>query len=99
MLPSELPAAQSAKCFLIFPTRLFCDAFRQCRSRRLLIPADALQIVAHKLLVKRKLRAARGVSVRRPEARGVGRKDLIRQDDAPRCDSELKFGIRQDDAL
>src|SRR5256885_9704391 len=49
------------------------------RSR--VVPAARVEPVAHVLLVERGLRVSRLVAVERPEARGIGRQDLVRQHD------------------
>src|SRR4051812_3608389 len=68
------------------------------RRRRRLVPAGAGRPVAHELLVEARLRAARLVCVRRPEARGVRGEHLVADDDATGLvTTELELRVGQDD--
>src|SRR5436853_624782 len=69
------------------------------RRWRLLVPANLFQVIRHVLLIKGLLRHAGLILVRGPEARRVGRQDLISQRDTCRRTSKLKLRIRNDDAL
>src|SRR3989441_101542 len=60
-------------------TGLRNDVGREVGRGRLLVPVDGGQIVAHELLVKARLGAARFVLVERPETGGVRCEDLINQ--------------------
>src|SRR6266498_4622174 len=59
----------------------------QRRRRRVAVPASLLlqarEVVAQRLLVEARLAAPRLVAVRRPEARRVGREDLVDDEQAP----------------
>src|SRR6185503_16961172 len=70
--------------------------------RRLAVPAprapDAVQVVAQRLLVEARLRAARTVPIRRPEARAVRRHHLVdERRTALAITPELELRIRDDD--
>ena len=59
-----------------------------------------IEPVAQRLLVEAGLRLARLIAVGRPEARAVGRQDLVDQDDLARPGAaELELGVGDDDAL
>ena len=75
---------QAAERLEVLLARPCHDVVGQRRHRRLLVPADPLEVVADELLVEARLRAARRVAVARPEARRVGRQRLVDQDDATR---------------
>src|SRR5208282_6476021 len=72
---------------------------RERRGRRLFVPADALEIVAHVLLVKRGLRLARRILSRGPEARGVGSQRFIDPDEFVSEEPELEFRVGDDDPV
>ena len=75
------------------------DLRRQLRPRRLLVPVQRLQVVAHELLVEARRAAAGAVGVRGPEPRGVGRQRLVDQRQrAALIDAELELGVGDDDA-
>src|SRR5262245_61542413 len=58
------------------------DSFGKLGRRRTLVPAGRLEPVAHELLVEGGGTAARGVVLRVPVSRGVGRERLIDPDQA-----------------
>src|SRR5690606_15767676 len=76
---------------------------RQGRRRRLLVPLalldQLLEVVAHRLLVERRLATAGLVALARPEARAVRREHLIDDHErAIRQRAELEFRVGDDDA-
>src|SRR5919106_3620109 len=74
------------------------DLGGQRRCRWVPVPSRPIEPVPDELLVERGLIAARRVSVGRPEARGVGRADLIDHDQLPVRETELELRVREDDA-
>ena len=71
---------------------------RELRRGRRLVPAGGARPVAHVLLVEARLPAARLVAVGRPEARRVGRQDLVAEHDrAVGAAAELELGVGEDD--
>src|SRR6266849_1629776 len=67
---------------------------RQRRRRRLFVPGNSLEVVAHKLLVERSLGFADLVAFNRPETRRIGRQSLVNQDDsAVTVTTELELGV------
>ena len=61
------------------------------------------EVVAHELLVEARLRTAGDVKIPRPEARRVGRQDLVDEDDVPLAAAvgdaaEFELGVGDDDA-
>src|ERR1700751_2739297 len=78
----ELAAGEPPERFDVFLARALDDLVGQRGDRRLLVPADALEIIADELLVEAGLGAAGLVSVRRPETGRVGRQHLVDQDDS-----------------
>src|SRR5262249_33056366 len=77
---SERPPRQSLEDVDIAPAGPLDDLFRQRRGRGILVPTDRLEIVAHILLVQRRLGAPRLIALLRPEARRIGGEDLVRED-------------------
>src|SRR5579864_7726348 len=74
------------------------DLVRKRWSRRLLVPAKTLEIVADVLLVEGGLRTARPVLLDVPEAGGVGGHHLVDEDDLAVEAAELELGVGEDDA-
>src|SRR6266852_8021950 len=62
-------------------TRSRCGSHlrRQRRRRRLLVPRNSLEVVAHKLLVERSLGFADLVAFNRPETRRIGCQSFVNQ--------------------
>ena len=87
------------KHFQVLFARSFDDVVGQDRRRRLLVPLERKQIIAHKLLVEALLDNAYLIAVLRPEPGGIGRKHLIDKNDLAVEDAELQLGVRNDDAL
>ena len=80
------------------------DLVWQRRHRRLLVPPDLFQVVAHELLVEARLPVARLVLGPRPEARRVGRQHFVDEHDIGRRiaradQAELELRVGDDDAL
>ena len=76
-----------------------CDHIRrQDGGRRLLVPADALEVVAHVLLVERRLRLAGRILIGGPEARGIRRKRFVDPDEFLAEQAEFEFRVGDDDA-
>src|SRR5437588_1264183 len=71
---------------------------RQSGSRRVLVPPNGFEVIAHKLLIVGELRSARTIALGRPEARGVGSKYFICKRDILVNDAKLKLGVCDDDA-
>ena len=69
------------------------------RSRRCLVPVQREQIVPDYLLVKTVLAPAGGVVPYGPEARGIGRKELVYQEYLSSEHAELHLRVGYDDAL
>ena len=59
---------------------------------------DLLEIIAHVLLVEGRLRASGTIAGERPESRGIGRQDLVAEDDLAVINSKLEFDVGNDDA-
>src|SRR6266850_417460 len=81
-------------------TRSRCGSHlrRQRRRRRLLVPGNSLEVVAHKLFVERSLGFADLVAFNRPETRRIGRQSFVDQDDsAVTVTTELELGIGDND--
>src|ERR1700736_3682343 len=75
------------------------DLGRQIRARRLLVPVEGLQVVAHELLVETRRAHARAIAVRGPEARGVRRQHFVDEREyALAVDAEFELGVGNDDA-
>ena len=70
----------------------------QFRPGRLLVPADAFEVVADVLLVERRLRPAGRVALGGPEARRIRRQRFVNPDQFVADQPELKLGIGQQDA-
>src|SRR5580704_1703307 len=77
-----------------------CHHFRgQCWRGWLLVPADALEIIPHVLLIERGLRAPGLVFIGGPEARGIGRERFVDPDQfLAGTESEFEFRVGNDDA-
>src|SRR5450631_2165301 len=88
-------SSQQAICFKVLFLRPPNYILRQSRSRSLLVPVNALQVVANELLVKRGLRSTRLVALTRPETRRVRSEHLISQHDSAGRLSELKLGVSE----
>ena len=74
----QLPAGQAAERLDVLLARLLHDIVGQRRHRRLLVPADAFEVVADELLVEALLRAARGCS-RRAARSATSRASALRR--------------------
>src|SRR5215472_9616808 len=68
-LSRQFASCQNPVCLYVLLTRLVSNIIWQGRRRRLFVPPDRLQIITNKLFVKRFLRLAGPIFVRRPEAR------------------------------
>src|SRR5579863_1395539 len=66
---SKVGSGQTRERLAVLLARARNDLGRQARTRWPLVPRQALQIVAHELLVEARRACARGVAVLRPEAR------------------------------
>src|SRR4051795_7309079 len=71
---------------------------RQSGSRRVLVPPNGFEVIAHKLLIVGELRSARTIALGRPEARGIGSEYFISKRDAAIDHAKLKLRVRDDDA-
>src|ERR1700691_4307184 len=68
------------------------------RRRRLLVPVQGFQVVAHELLVETWGADAGLVGLRRPEARGVRCQQLVDQDEfSGAVEAEFELGVGDDD--
>ena len=101
----ELPSGQAPKRLEILVARAHDDIVGQRRHRRLLVPADPLEIVAHVLLVEARLRAARartGPSARSATSRASCTSSIRisspRRVAAIGSEAELELRVGQDDA-
>src|SRR5487761_1003549 len=65
---------------------------------RLFRPANAFEIVAHKLLVKRRLGFSGLVRIRGPEARRIGSQSFVDPDEFVSNEAEFEFCVGNDDA-
>src|SRR5436190_5719169 len=76
------------------------DLGRKRRRRRRLVPAGLRRPVAHVLLVEARLRPAGLVAGGRPEARGIGRQNLVGEHDrAVGAAAQLELGVGEEDAV
>src|SRR5690349_20722205 len=75
----QLASGELMICLEILFAGSASDLRGERRRRRLLVPANLLQIITHILLVIRFLRLARGVMIGRPEARRVRGKYFVSQ--------------------
>src|SRR5262249_22723306 len=78
-------------------------AWRQRRRRGLAVPAPGsplcVEIIAQRLLIKARLRPARAVGIRRPEAGAIGSHHLMNQNDAPfGAKPKFEFRVANNDA-
>ena len=73
------------------------DLGGQRRRRRGLVPVEAVEVVAHRLLVEARRRDARLPLVGRPEAAGVGRQHLVAQHELAVDEPELELRVGDDD--
>ncbi len=81
----------------IFLLRARDDLGRKARRRRLLIPFDRDEVVAHELLVVARRRLVGRVALGRPVARRVGREHLVDQPEAAGgVGAELELGVGED---
>ena len=95
----ELGTRQAAKCFEIFRGSLFDNILWQAWGRRVLVPVERLQIVAHELFVETGWALTDNVLVLWPEARRVRREAFVDQEQISIDSAEFKFRIRDDDSL
>src|SRR2546429_7352539 len=75
-----LPSDQSVRLPIPLARRLHYlrgQRRRRCVAVPLPLPLQTRQVIAQRLLVEARLRASRLVAVRPPEARRVGREDLV----------------------
>src|SRR5262252_5926819 len=91
-----MPARQPVESFQVFGLRTFDNIVGKARRRRLFVPADGLEMVANKLLVKRWLGATRFPGRRIPESRRVWRQHLIGKDDLVTDSSKFEFRVCKD---
>ena len=69
------------------------------RSRCFFVPVQRFEIVAHELFVEGRRAAADTVRVDRPKARRIRRQNFVdERERTGRIDSELEFGVGDDDA-
>src|SRR5713226_9234237 len=101
----QLSACQASERLDVLFPRPFHHVRRQRGHRRLLVPVDALEVVADELLVKARLWAARSIAIERPEPRGVRGQRLVDQDHPLLRGSaivgqkpEFELGVGDDDA-
>src|SRR5882762_8660471 len=74
------------------------DIGREMRSRRLLVPVQRLEIVAHELLVETRRTDPGLVGFHRPEAGRVGSQGLVDQEKISRLvGTEFELGVGDDD--
>src|SRR5271170_4595488 len=77
----------------VFSLRRFHYVCGKLWAGRLLVPADALEIVAHELLIERWLCFARRVLIGWPKARRIGRQGFINPDDFIADQAEFEFRV------
>src|SRR5262245_21486527 len=77
LITVELPAGEAAERLHVLVSRSSHDLVWQRGDRRLLVPVNALEVVADELLVEAGLRTARSIAVAGPEARRIGRERLV----------------------
>src|SRR6266571_5208220 len=65
----QIAASQDPQCFNVFCTRGLNDIMGKLRSRRLLVPSDAFQIITDELLIEGRLGFARRILTGGPESR------------------------------
>src|SRR5438093_6061521 len=97
-----LPSDQSVRLPIPLARRLHYlrgQRRRRCVAVPLPLPLQTRQVIAQRLLVEARLRASRLVAVRRPEARRVGREDLVDHEEPPvRARAELELRVGDDGA-
>src|SRR5579883_1739569 len=97
-LERDFAAGQAAEGLHIFCLRALDNVIRKRRRRRLLVPANGFQVVAHELLIERGLSAARLPRGAIPEARRIRRQHLVGKDRAFLRSAEFEFRIGEDQA-
>ena len=96
-LPLERAARQLLVGLNVLLGRLLDDVLGKMRRLARTVPVG-VQPVAHELLVEARLLAPDLVVVDGPEARTVGRQDLVAQDDRAIDGTELELRVGDDDA-
>src|SRR5215471_3497319 len=94
----EVMPSENSQCFAIFRTGRLNDVGRQFRRRRLLVPADALEVIADKLLIEGRLRFSWRILIGRPETGGIRRQHLIDNGDITVDRAEFEFRVAKNDA-
>src|SRR5215469_15632849 len=84
--------------FPVFVPRASHYVRGQCGRGRLLVPADALEVVADELLIEGRLRLAGRIEVRGPEARRIGSESFVDPDELTADEAEFEFCVSDDDA-
>src|SRR6185503_11085969 len=92
------PAGQARENVDVAPAGPLDDLVGEAGRRRVLVPAEGLEVVADVLLVEGRLGAPLAVGLLRPEAGGVRRHDLIGQHQAVPVAPELELRVGDDDA-
>src|SRR6185503_19384986 len=100
----KIPTGQPPERFDVFLACPGHHVIRERGDRRLLVPLDGFEIVAHELLVEARLRAAPPVGVARPEAGRIRRQHLVDHDQPIRIgppvgrhQSEFELRVCDDD--
>src|SRR5687768_8923291 len=86
----ELAPGQQAEGFDVLLAGLLDHVIGQRRHRRLLVPLDVFEIVAHELFVEAGDAVAGRVRGPRPEARRIGREHLVDENDLVACHAVLR---------
>src|SRR5690242_4547555 len=95
----ELFPCDQPKRLDVLRARSLHDVVRERGDRRLFVPADLLEVVAHELLVEARLPASWRILIARPESRGVGRQHLVDQNQFRAVrQPKLELGVCNDDA-
>src|ERR1700726_1732551 len=97
-LSIEYVAGNALICFPVFVPRSSDNFRRKSGPWGLLVPTDALEIIADILLVEGRLGIARRVLIARPEARRIGREGLINPNELVADQPQFKFCVGNDDA-
>src|SRR5262249_40391166 len=94
----ERPSREALQRFAVLLRGARDDVSWELRRRRLLVPVERLEVIAHELLVVGGRGDADAVRIPGPEARGVGREHLVDQDELVLCvQPEFELGVRNDD--
>src|SRR5581483_1832699 len=90
---SGLTSGETLQLLTVLLSRADDDIGRECRTRRLFVPIQCLEIIPNKLLVETRRARSDTVRIRRPEARRVGCQHLVDERELARL-VHTKFELR-----